>query len=152
MSGKILWLDNDSATIKPYVMVLEDHSYKTTAVTSVSKAQELLESNLYDLFILDVMVPTISADEEKLYPPEVTRLGQDTGILFYKLMKKRLEETGTPILIMTVRLGVGIKNSFIDAGLPSDCFATKLSLRRIPDFLNRIETILAKYRKKPLND
>jgi CheY-like chemotaxis protein len=147
MSAKVLWLDNEPGDIKSFVKELRGHGYNVTVERSVSEAEKLLESNRYDLLIVDVMIPTVSENEEDLYPPEDTNLGRSTGLLFYKRVRKHLQQAGTSVLIMTVRLDKKIQQGFIEVGIPPDCFTTKLALRRVPDFLDKIQEILARYGK-----
>src|SRR2546430_2736293 len=104
MSKRILWLDNDSAYLYPFVEALEDEGYETKVVESLTDAERLLKSERYDLMIIDAMIPTMGVEEEKRYEPRQTDLGYKTGLLFYVLNKAALEKAGTRVMIMTVRL------------------------------------------------
>lgn len=142
MGKKVLWLDNDSAHVLEYQELLEEEGYEVTSATSVSQAEALLETKRYDLVILDVMIPTKSAAEEKLYSPDGTDKGFKTGLVFYRRMKEKLEGRGSEVLVLTVRLDQQILSEFIEAGLPRECFATKFSLRESEVFRLKVRTML----------
>lgn len=142
MPLRVLWLDNDLANLDPWVETLRDEGYETNVVETVAEAEKELKSSKYDLLILDVMIPTMNDQEELRYKPEITALGNKTGLLFYKFNKEVFERTGTKVLIMTVRLDKVIMDEFINAGLPKTSYATKYELRKAPVFIKKIQSIL----------
>ncbi len=142
MSLRVLWLDNDLANVEPWVETLKDEGFEPDVVETVAEAEKALSTNKYDLLILDVMIPTMNDQEELRYKPEITALGNKTGLLFYKFNKETFEKTGTKVLIMTVRLDKVIMDEFINAGLPKNSYATKYELRKAPVFIKKIQSIL----------
>lgn len=142
MPQRILWLDNDPAYLEPFVEALTDDGYEVEVIATVAEAENALHSAKYDLFILDVMIPTVNADEEKRFDPSVTQLGNQTGLVFYKLNKDLIDGSGTKMLVMTVRLDKSIMDEFVSAGLPADRFATKYDLRDSGVFLAKIHSAL----------
>lgn len=141
MSKQVLWLDNDVAFIAPYLKELEEEGYKVTSVRTVGEADFRLRNGTYDLLILDVMVPTKGAEEEKDYPPSKTDFGHKTGLVFYLQRKKELEAARTKVFVFTVRLDESVKDEFIAADLPLTNFATKFALRDVADFLKKIQAV-----------
>jgi CheY-like chemotaxis protein len=142
MSAQILWLDNDVAYLEPYVEALKDSGYETTVVATVGEATYRINNGVYNLVIIDVMVPTKSVEEELIFKPEETEYGQKTGFIFYKHIQSQLIQHGTKVLIMTVRLDRDILDEFVHAGLQREQFATKFSLRDVNVFLKRIQSVL----------
>lgn len=142
MSKRALWLDNDRAYIKPYEDALIGAGYDLTVFRTVGEADSSVRNNSYDLVILDVMVPTKGAEEEKLYPPEETDFGHKTGLVFYRRVKELLDDAQSKVLVMTVRLDESVKDEFIKAGLPNQNFATKFALRDAAVFLNKIKSVM----------
>lgn len=144
MAQRILWLDNDPAYLGTYEEALLENGFEVKLVTNVTSAERLLETETYDLLILDVMIPTKTEAEENFYPPEATDFGLKTGLLFYCRMKPKLDQNMTPVLVMTVRLDSAILDAFVKAGLKQDNFCTKMSLRERPIFIGKVKEILGK--------
>lgn len=142
MPQRILWLDNDPGYLEPFVEALTDDGYDVEVVPTVAEAETALHSATYDLFLLDVMIPTVNASEEQRFDPSETKLGVQTGLVFYRLNKDLIEGAGTKILVMTVRLDKSIMDQFVAAGLPADRFATKYDLRDSSVFLAKIHSVL----------
>ncbi len=145
MSRKILWLENDAGWVQDFKDALEQSDCEVTLLTRVSEAEKELSNKQWDLLILDVMIPTKGLDEEIDYPPSETDAGHDTGLLFYRRNREVLRKAGTPVLAFTVRMDKEISDAFRQAGLPEDCFATKLELRNVDVFLRRIEALVEKH-------
>ena len=142
--SKILWVDNDPAYIDPYVSALVDRGDEIKIVTTARAADSVLDKETYDLVILDVMIPTRSAEEEEIYNPEETDNGLKTGLVFYRRNRQRLMLTDTPILVLTVRLDRLILDEFLKEGLPAECFRTKMSLREVDKFIDRVASLIEK--------
>jgi CheY-like chemotaxis protein len=141
MTKRVLWLDDDLARLDPFIATLSDSGYEVDAVGTVSEAEYFLRTKKYGLLILDVMIPTVSEDEEKRYDPNSTNRGLKTGLIFYDLHKEVLEKARIHVLVMTVILDKEIRDDFIRAGLPHDCFATKYELRDVSVFLNTVQRL-----------
>ncbi len=138
MAKSILWLENEKSYETPYIRKLQSRGFDLEVVETVTEAQRALERKRYDLLILDVMVPTRSREEEESFPPGDTDLGTKTGLYFYQRMKSKLDESGTKVLVYTVRMDRETMAGFRDSGLPADCYETKLSLRHVLDFERKI--------------
>jgi len=135
-------LDNDPAYTRPYVNSLREEGYHVIPVTTVTEAEDFIEKDRADLFILDVMIPTKTEAEEEYYKPEVTDYGHKTGLIFYHRMKDKLRAANTPVLVMTVRLDKPLTNDFVAEGLPQDRFSTKMALCDTPVFLKKVKQLL----------
>lgn len=142
MAKNILWLDNDPAFIAPYVTLLANEGYDVTVVTSLSEAENVLTTNRYDLLILDMMVPTKTDEEERVYDPGLTDAGLKSGVLFYQRMKARLDATGTAVFVLTIGLNSRAVEDFVEAGLPRAHFGSKMNLREASVLLAAIKPIL----------
>jgi CheY-like chemotaxis protein len=141
MAKQILWLDNDPRYTDPYVQALRDRGDSVAVVTNVTDAEALIRKNHYDLTIIDAMIPTTGEAEEAIYPPTETDRGLKMGLLFYMRMKETLDQKKIAVLVMTVRLDEVIHNGFIEAGLPTEAFTTKLAVRRVNTFLEAVDSI-----------
>ena len=141
-AGRILWIDNDPAYIQPFVIALQGEGFDVKVIKSAARAEAEIGVQLFDLVILDVMIPTINESEEDTYKPSETDDGHKTGLLLFKRVKARLEGNRIPVLVMTVRIDKGITKEFLDAGLPSSCFVTKMDLKETPDFLDRVRSLV----------
>jgi CheY-like chemotaxis protein len=142
MTRRILFLDNDTAYLKPYKEVLEDDGYEVEVAESVTRAKELLNTSKFDLLILDVMIPPVSEQELLHYKPQETHLGLTTGLLFYKFNQAELQRIGVNVLVMTIRLDKNIMDDFIKAGLSPTAYVTKYAMSDPIEFLGKIHQIL----------
>lgn len=138
----VLWLDNDLGCIRAFKTGLEEAGYSVTVVKKVSDAEDLLGAQRFDIFILDVMIPTLNEAEEAKYPPSDTDNGHKTGLLFYRKVKDRLAAARTPVLVFSVRIDKSIQTAFLEAGLPAESFVPKMDLRLTPDFVRKIEQMV----------
>lgn len=138
-SNRILWLDDDGGYIYPFVKKLQAKGYEVDVVKSVSEAEEYLERNFYSLLLLDVMIPIINNEEEQLYPVESTDSGFKTGLQFFIKNASLIREKSGNVLVFTVRPDVTIQGEFQANGLSPESFATKVDLRRMPDFITKVE-------------
>jgi CheY-like chemotaxis protein len=143
MPKNILWIDNDIPFIRPYVNNLRKRADNVDAVASLSEAEDLLERNNYDLVIVDVMVPTQNEREISDYPSGESDFGHQTGLMFYNRIKRRFGPNLPKVLVMTVRLDQDIKDLFVKSGLKQENFLTKYSVREIPRFLEKIDSIVS---------
>ena len=143
MSDKsVLWLDNDLFFINPYKEKLEETGYCVSVVKKVSDAEKLLRSRRFDLFILDVMIPTLNDAEEVDYPPSDTDNGHKTGLLFYLRLKEHLVTAGTPVLVFSVLIDRQIQTAFVENGLPAENFVPKMDVKLVADFSRVVERVM----------
>lgn len=142
MAKKILWLDDDPAQVEPYLETLKDEGYLAEVVSSVTEAESLLNSDRYDLFIQDVMIATKNSDEENRFPPDKTQYGRKLGLYFFLKYKEKLQGSKTPVLVLTQRLDMNIREEFIKAGLKPDQFCTKFAIRDVEIFLSKVKSLL----------
>ena len=143
MAKNILWIDNDIPFIRPYVNDLRKRGDTVDAVASLSEAEDLLGKHAYDLVIVDVMVPTQNEREISNYPSGESDFGHQTGLMFYSRVRQMLGNKLPKVAVMTVRLDQDIKDLFIQRGLKRENFLTKYSVREIPRFLEKIDSIIA---------
>ena len=115
--SKVLWLDNDLAYTVPYVSALERRGHTVTVVKTISQCEELLKA----------------ADTAAGY--------QLLILVFWNNWAARLNEMNTKVLALTVRLDRGIREKFVEAGLPAESFCTKMDLRDTDEFLKRVVRI-----------
>ncbi len=54
---KILWADDEIEMLKPHILFLKEKGYEVTSVNNGDDAVEEARSNLYDLIMLDEMMP-----------------------------------------------------------------------------------------------
>jgi len=126
MKKSVLWLDPDSAHIRPLAETLvESGQYAVRIVRSMGEADTYLAKNQYDLLILAIIIPTKNEAEEKRYPPEQTNRCLDAGLVFYQKNKELLAKAGTTVIVMTTRIDKDIADEFIKEGLPDECYLLK---------------------------
>ena len=142
MTKKILWFDDDPAQVKPYLETLNEEGYFAEVVSNITEAESLLNNSRYDLFILDVMIPTKNSGEENRFSPEKTERGRKLGLYFFLKYKEKLQGNNTQTLVLTQRLDLNIRDEFIKAGLQPDHFCTKFALRDVEIFLLKIKYLL----------
>lgn len=137
----ILWLDNDRGLYQDYSRLLTENGYDVEAVESAIEAERALADREHDLVMIDVMVPTLNAEEELTYSPEETDAGYKTGLVFWKRNKEFLTSRGIPVLVCTVRLDEEIRDEFMAAGLHDENFATKYDLASPKYFLDKVRSL-----------
>lgn len=141
-SKKILWIDNDIPYLRPYVKALKNRGDEVDVSASLGEAESLLERKIFDLIIVDVMVPTQTEEEVKNYPYDKSDYGHKTGLIFYNRIREKLGKKLPAVAVMTVRLDQDIKDEFVQNGLKPESFLTKYSVRDVSRFLKKIDSIL----------
>jgi DNA-binding NarL/FixJ family response regulator len=110
---------------------------------TVTDAERLLQAATYDLVIIDVMIPVTAAEENSAYAPSRTDSTHKTGLVFYQKHAELLQQAGTRVAVLTVRIDDAIRREFMAAGLPAGAFRTKLELRHAPRFVEFVTMTLA---------
>lgn len=141
MSEKVLWLDNDTAYLMPFVEELEEQGFFVTVVETAAEAEEHLTAERYDYVIVDVMVPTKTAAEEAVYTREQTNRGYRTGVVLWRRLGKKLLEQNVGVLILTQRLDQSIRDELTKEGLPSQNFARKFQLSDPTALVDRLKSL-----------
>jgi len=140
---KILWIDEDGHILEPYLEFLEANGYKVEMCDNLSKGEKLVQSEKFDLVILDVMITPTEEEEKNAYTTEAADLGMQSGLVFFKRVKSYLEKSKTPLLVLTQRIGLEIRDKFVAEGLPQSAFARKSDLPTVRHVLEKLEEILA---------
>ena len=63
MAGKILWIDDEVDLLKPHIVFLETKGYSVTPVNNVNEALEIIDSEKFQLTLLDENMPGITGIE-----------------------------------------------------------------------------------------
>jgi CheY-like chemotaxis protein len=137
MGRRILWLDNDPGQIRGITKALEAGGDDVTLCRTVSSAEQLIDSERFDLVVLDVMIPTTDSELAD-YPYDATGDTLNTGLVFYRRVRDRLAANGTPVVVITVRIDDEIGQSFKEAGLLPNFFITRYEVRNTKHLLARI--------------
>ena len=58
---QILWADDEIDLLKPHILFLNNKGYEVTTVTNGRDALDLLQSQNFDLIILDENMPSLPA-------------------------------------------------------------------------------------------
>lgn len=61
--AKILWIDDEVDLLKPHIVFLENKGYQITPINNVNEAIEMLDSEKFQLVLLDENMPGISGLE-----------------------------------------------------------------------------------------
>lgn len=141
MSEKVLWLDNDRAYLLPYVDELLDQGFEVNVVETAADAERELGGGGYGYAILDVMVPTKSAEEELIYSPDATGLGYRTGVVLWSRLRQHFSMHKVAVLLLTVRLDGNIRADLEREGLPRENFATKYQLSDPATLVERLRKL-----------
>lgn len=139
---RILWIDEDGHTLEPYLEFLEMNGYKVEMCGNLSRGEVLVQSEKYDLVILDVMITPTEEEEKNAYNIEVADLGMQSGLVFFKRVKSYLEQSKTPLLVLTQRIDFEIRDKFIAEGLSHNAFARKSDLPTVRNVLEKLEQML----------
>ena len=139
---KILWLDNDQVFIRPHIRRLRAEGHDVDHVLEPTEALNLLKSRTmdYNLLILDVMMGYESEQEKLGLLPGETDSGRQTGLVFYRrhIAGKR---DMPPVVVLSIRNDMEIRQAFLDAGLPSTHYQTKDEIadtRAFVDYVTRL--------------
>lgn len=54
---RILWIDDEIQTLRPLILLLQNHDYQVAGVTSGDEGCELLKKESFDLILLDEIMP-----------------------------------------------------------------------------------------------
>ncbi len=144
MPLRILWFDNDPGMMRPFIGALERARHVVQVVRTISKAEHELLTSEYNLLILDVMIPTVTTEEEASYAPSVTNHGGHTGLEFWKRHRAKLKEKDTATFIFTVWPDRKVRESFLAEGLDPRNYATKMEICEERPFLDRILEVAAR--------
>lgn len=82
--NNILIIDDDDRILALLEQFLSNHGYRVMAANSVQNAQSLLQTNVFDLIVLDVMMPDITGLE---FSAEIKKLQSIPVILLTALSK-----------------------------------------------------------------
>lgn len=145
-SRKILWLENDLAYHQVFADYLRMKGHDVRLTGRLREAEALLSSGRFDLLILDVMIPTWEPEEEERYPPDETKRGHLTGLLFYRYMQENPELKKIPVLVYTIQRDAQLLVAFKQEGLPESCFATKYEYRDPEALLEKVEEMAGSLR------
>ena len=138
---KVMWLDNDPAYQQLYAEDLLGREIEVSVAASALECERAVQKSKYDVLILDVMIPTVSEEEEGIYPPEMTEKGHQTGLTFIQRNSGRLKEAGTAVMVITARSDEEIHGRFAAAGFPMDRFFTRVLLHDPAGLADQIQRI-----------
>jgi len=120
---KILVVEDDEPLLKTLISILEEGSYEVDFATDGDNGLYLAERRIYDLLILDIMLP------------------QKSGLLIVKEL--RMKEIHTPVLFLTAKDSVQDRVNGLDAGADDYLvkpFAVEELLARVRALLRRNRT------------
>lgn len=61
--AKILWIDDEVDLLRPHIVFLENKGYQVTPINNVNEALEILDTERFQLVLLDENMPGISGLE-----------------------------------------------------------------------------------------
>lgn len=141
MNGSILWVDSDEVFLEDHVLRLETEGYQVKQVRSLAEGAAELKRSKYDLVIIDLLMPQ-REEEQVAFPPEETDSGRKAGLCFYRKTRHTLDANQTPVLVFTIRDEKGLRQEFLDEGLPKDRYLTKREGADTGRFLTKIRKII----------
>ncbi len=138
---QVLIVDNDTAHIRPWVETLSSAGCQVVVASNVREAERVFSEEVFDIAILDVMMPLDEEATSHGFTPEVTDAGRSTGLALFRRLKPRAEGVGCQLSVLTVRSDRGIRQAFLDLGLQPEAFATKSQMRYPEAFLDWIQQL-----------
>ena len=108
MQHRILWADDEIDLLKPHIMFLKSKGYEVTTVNSGRDALEMVESEHFDLIILDENMPGLTGLET------LSRIKQSAPLVPVIMITKSEEEN-----IMNQAIGSKISDYLIKPVNPS---------------------------------
>src|SRR4051794_27248985 len=102
MPEHVLWVDNDSALIQPFVDALNESGWMVTLATTATEAIRSLQKGDFSIVLLDVMIPLSAEDDLTGFSSEETVKGAITGLTLYRRVRDHLEERRIPLIVLTI--------------------------------------------------
>lgn len=144
---KILFFDDEPFYVNLLIDNLElNHGWTANnkgEIKFISDPAEMIDeiksSNLYDLFVLDIMIPSYGIEKKEIFnKKEIQRIERDNnmGILIAEKIRALEKYKTTPIIFLSAKGDREIPRSI---GAPIDC-VTKPTLAR--EFSNKMENML----------
>jgi DNA-binding response OmpR family regulator len=99
--GKILWIEDDARELRSLLWPLEDDGYEIDVAVDAMQARELVYKNIYDIIILDILLP--SGEKDLLTYEEFT------GVKVAEDIRKK--GINTPMIALTVVKDKEIENT-----------------------------------------
>jgi CheY-like chemotaxis protein len=91
---RVLLVENDTDQARPFIHALADDGFHVTHVGSASRALKAIDSDEFDLAVLDILMPT-----GKSFHPRSTAGGTKTGLSLAREIRKR--KPGLPLVALT---------------------------------------------------
>ncbi len=113
---KILYIEDEIHNIKHRMLMLVDNGYDVKEAIDVKSALEKLESERYDLILLDIMMPRGIFNEDE------ANQGYETGIPLTRKIKEGTNKD-TPIIVITANPSTYVKAKLEEIGI--DSYLTK---------------------------
>lgn len=142
--SRVAWVENDRSWIVPYIERLESVGHDIVVFTCASEAERAIFAGHFDLVLLDVMLPLCAEDDPEVYSPDRTRRGLDTGVLLCTRIVPHLRASRCGIMAITQRMDAEVVVLLTRAGLRDDEIATRLDLRDVDVFAERVLPLLAR--------
>ena len=139
--AKILWVDNDVVFLRPAKLRLKLLGHEVNQATTLTQATIEIETNPYDLVILDLMMP-VKLEEENLFPPSETNNGRKSGLALYRRLKSTLESKKIRSLVLTIREESELKKECLEAGISERNYITKSEISDLSLLADRVKQAL----------
>ena len=99
MKKRILFVDDEDWSVEPYFEKLRDHNVEVDLALNGDEAYDLLQKDIYDLLVLDIMLPPGKKIGEDVQPRKAG------AILLYRIRQKEIPDMKTaanvPVVILT---------------------------------------------------
>jgi CheY-like chemotaxis protein len=101
MSKKILFIEDEAFTVRALANLLRDNKGYKVDLVDITKAAELLSKDVYDLLVLDIMLP-----HDGIVPRDISP--KESGIVFAKMLQQGKlgdydvkQNAKVPIIVLT---------------------------------------------------
>jgi len=141
MFKRILWIDDDRLFLNAHKLRLELEGYSVTQPFTLKDGAHELETEKYDLLILDAMIP-VAEDEGIEFPLNQTSGGRQAGLVFYRRYKKIIGEKDIKTLIYTIREDPELVRLLNNEGLQLQNILSKSEGADVAVFLARVKQLL----------
>jgi len=140
---RLLWIDDEPWASESRIDELRRTGYTVEVARSLTDAERALEVGDFYCVVLDVMIPTSGDEEHSRYPPSSTASGFDSGAAFFDIWKPHLSSRKLPLVAVTSRWDMGIKERFLRSGLPENRFLRFSMFDDARAFVEALESAIA---------
>jgi CheY-like chemotaxis protein len=138
---RLLWVEEDY--MEPFEAALRAKGFDVERAFFLSDAVERLANDIFDLLLLDVMIPIEGEDLKLGFSDENTFGGDRSGVEFFRRYQENLRSRQIPTMVYTIcGDDADVKREFVELGLDPRNFVDKVGDSNVNTFLAHVERVL----------